>query len=109
MAHRRERRSIGGSSDFLGGRVGGDELGIRLFDRPQLADEGVVLGIGDLRVVELVVPEVVVLNLLAQIGSACGGVAFGHESRTYRRGATKRGDAAPAMQGSAARAEGLAG
>ena len=38
---------------------------MRLFDLAQLADQDVVLGVGDFRVVELVVPDVVVLDLLA--------------------------------------------
>ena len=45
-----------------------------LLEGAQLAHEGVVLGVGDLGFVELVVADVVVLDLLTQLGDACSGV-----------------------------------
>src|SRR3954469_9322149 len=62
-----------------------------LLDGAQLADQRVVLGVGDLGVVELVIAEVVVLDLLAQVGRADRGIAGGHGERTYRRGVTTGG------------------
>ena len=65
VTHGREGRRVGRGADLLRRRLGCDELGVRLFDLAQLADQDVVLGVGDFRVVELVVPDVVVLDLLA--------------------------------------------
>jgi hypothetical protein len=51
------------AADLLRRRVGGPQVGIRLLDLPQLAQQSVVVGVRDLRVVEDVVPMVVVLEL----------------------------------------------
>ena len=51
-----------GAADLLRRRVRRPQLGVLLLDGPQLDDEGVVLGVGDLRRVELVVLPVVVLD-----------------------------------------------
>jgi hypothetical protein len=47
-------------------RVGRDEVGVLLLQRPQLPDEGVVVGVGDDRLVEVVVAAVVLPDLGAQ-------------------------------------------
>src|SRR6266478_3628413 len=51
----------------LGGRVGRAQLGMRLLERLQAAEERVVLRVGDLRVVEHVVAEVVALELAPEV------------------------------------------
>ena len=60
----------GGAADALRRRVGRDELGVRLLDREELADERVVLGVGDLGPVEDVVEVLVPAELVAQPGGA---------------------------------------
>ncbi len=51
-----------GRSHRGGGRVGHDQIGMVGFDGPQLPNQGVVLGVGDLGVVETVVPVVVITD-----------------------------------------------
>ena len=63
-----ERRRRG--ADLLAGRVGRDELGELRLELPQLADEGVVVGVGDRGRVELVVEPVVVLDRGPQLVDA---------------------------------------
>ena len=63
VGDRRERRGRG-SSDDLGRRVGRDELGELLFERPKLDHQRVVVGVADLGLVEQVVALVVVPDLL---------------------------------------------
>ncbi len=60
---KRRRR---GAADGLSGRIGLDQIGVRLLEIPQLADEEVVVGIGDLGFVVLVVPLVVMADLRAK-------------------------------------------
>ena len=48
---RRERRQGDVSSHGLGRAIGRDELRVRLFERTQLTQQPVVLGVGDLRTV----------------------------------------------------------
>jgi len=55
------------SPDALRGRVGGDQLGVGILQRAQLADELVVLGVGDLGIVEHVVAVRVEVDQLAQL------------------------------------------
>ena len=50
------------AAHLLGGRVGGPQLGVGLLQGPQLPNQGVELGVGDLGVVEQVVPLGVVLD-----------------------------------------------
>ncbi len=71
-----------GAADLLGRRVGRDEIGVLGFDRPQLADQVVVIGVADLGVVERVVPLVVVGDLGAEFVDADGGVS-GHRIAPY--------------------------
>jgi hypothetical protein len=61
----------------LRGRVRRDQLGMLGFERPQLVQQGVVLVIADLGIVEHVVAVAVVLELPPQLGGALGGVAGG--------------------------------
>jgi hypothetical protein len=51
----------------LGWRVGRDQRGMLAFQRLQLVDQAVELGVGNLRVVEHVVAMLVVADLLAQL------------------------------------------
>ena len=60
----------GRSTDALRGRFGGDELGMRLLERLQLAHEGVVGLVADGRPIEDVVLVVRFLDLLAEISDA---------------------------------------
>ena len=53
-------------ADLLGRRVGRDELGELVLEGSQLAHQGVVVGVGDLGIVELVVALVVVPDLRAE-------------------------------------------
>ena len=62
------------AADALRRAVGGDELGERLFQRPELPHELVVLGVGDLRVVQDVVPIVVVVDEVPELLDASLGV-----------------------------------
>ena len=57
-------------ADALRRRVGRDETGIGLLERDELVVELVVLGVGDLRIVEDVVAVEVVVEDLAQLGGA---------------------------------------
>ena len=50
---------------------------MRRLDRLELPEQRVELGVGDLRVVEQVVPVVVVLDLLAQRGGPCCRIGVG--------------------------------
>ena len=63
----------GSAADPLGGRVGGDQLGVLGLERAQLVEQRVVLVVADLGVVERVVAVVVVVDLLAQLGGALLG------------------------------------
>ena len=49
------------------GESGLTQLGVGVLEQPQLADQGVVVGVGDLGRVELVVPLVVVRDQRAQL------------------------------------------
>ena len=60
------------ASDSLGGRVGGQELGMLGFDSLELVHQRVVFGIGDLRCVEDVVEMFVVAQLGAEFFCAAG-------------------------------------
>ena len=60
----------GGAAHALGGRVGGEQLGVRALELVQLAQQLVVLDVGDLGRVEDVVAVVVVLDLRAQLVDA---------------------------------------
>ena len=60
----------GGPSDAAGGRVGGDDLRVRLLDREELAGEGVVLAVADFGPGESVVEVLVPAELVAQLGGA---------------------------------------
>jgi hypothetical protein len=51
------------SAHALGGGVGASELGIPLLQPLQLLHQGVVFGIGDLRVIQDIVAVVVILDL----------------------------------------------
>jgi hypothetical protein len=73
---RRRRGSDGG-----GRRRRDGELGVRFLERAQLGDQGVVLGVGDLRVVVLVVAPGVVLDQLPEAAiSSAGSSSFGTSS-----------------------------
>ena len=61
--------------DALGGRIGGDELGMLLLEGLQLVVERVVLVVADLRVIENVVAVGVVVDLPAELRGARGLVA----------------------------------
>ena len=65
-------RAGDGRADPLGGTVGGEDLGVRRFQRLELAEETVVLGVGDLRRVEDVVRVVGAFDLLPQRGRLLG-------------------------------------
>jgi hypothetical protein len=62
------------ASDPLRGAVGGDELGKLLLQPPKLPHELVVLGVGDLRLVQDVVAVVVMVDLLAKLLDAALGL-----------------------------------
>ena len=79
VAHGREGRGVRSGAHLLSGRVGRHQVGVCLLDRPQLADQGVVLGVGDLGVVELVVADVVMFDLLPQLFGSGSRVAGSHE------------------------------
>ena len=64
-------------ADALGGRVRAAELGMCLLQGLQPAEEGVVLLVGHDRVVEDVVPVVVVLDLLPEPLDLTTGVLRG--------------------------------
>lgn len=65
----------GGSTDALGGGVGGDERGVGLFEGLELAHEGVVLGVGELGLIEDVIEVFVVAEILAEL------LNFAHEGQ----------------------------
>jgi hypothetical protein len=71
----------GRRADALRRRIGCHQVGILFFERLQLAHQPVVLGVGDLRIVEHVVAIVVMLELRAQLTDSCRGAlgcAGGH-------------------------------
>ena len=68
-------RSSGLPADALRRRVGRPQLGVLLLERAQLAQQVVVLGVRDLRVVEHVVAVVVVLELAPQLRGPRGRLA----------------------------------
>ncbi len=57
------------AADPLSRRVGRDEPGVLCLQRSKLVQQRVVLVVADLRIVEDVVPVVVVFDLLPQLGS----------------------------------------
>ena len=65
------------------GESGVTQVGVRGFERAELAHERVELGVGDLRRVALVVQRFVVANLIAERGDAVGG---GHAKARGRSG-----------------------
>ena len=81
---RGEHRGLRGAADLLGRRVGRDELGELLLERPQLADQLVVLGVADGRVVELVVAPVVLGDLRAQLRGPLLDLPVGHAPEVNR-------------------------
>ena len=64
-------------ADALGGRVRVSQLRVFLLERDELVVEAVVVGVGHLRVVEDVVPVVVVLDLLPEPLDLTTGVLRG--------------------------------
>ncbi len=56
----------------LGGRLGGDQLGMLGLQRPQLLEQPVVLGIRHAGLVEHVVAIVMGVDFAAQFGNALG-------------------------------------
>src|ERR1700733_8075171 len=68
----------GFATDSLGGRVGGEELGVISLDPAQLVEQAIIGVVADLRVIENVVLVRVVLQLLAQLLGARGGVGCAH-------------------------------
>ena len=74
---------------FCVGDSGRHQVRVLLFERLQLPDQGVVVGVADLGVVELVVPAVVVLDLRAQLLDSFGWcLCHRHRVRGYRPGVT---------------------
>ena len=61
-------------ADALAGRVGGDQVRVLLFEGSELAHQGVVLVVGDDRVVEHVVAMVVEIEGAFELGVAFGGL-----------------------------------
>ena len=82
--------ALGGlAADALGGRVGGEQLGVRGFELLQLVHQRVVGGVGDLRRVENVIQMLVAAQFGAEFGGALGrrcvwGGSFAH-GENYRR------------------------
>ena len=82
--------SLGGlAAHALGGRVGGDQLGVRGLQLPQLDRQRVEGGVGDLGRVEHVVEVLVAADLLPQFfdpvrGDGCAIRVFAH-GWDYRR------------------------
>src|SRR5881396_1068980 len=72
----------------LGGRVGRAQLGMRLLERLEAAEERVVLRVGDLRVVEHVVAVVVALDLAPEVRDLLPNVGLrlrpGHRRSDYQ-------------------------
>src|SRR5262245_33966910 len=62
-------------ADALGGRIGRDEIGVRDLELLQRAEQRIVLGIRDLRIVEDVIAVVVVGESATQLGSLLPHVA----------------------------------
>jgi hypothetical protein len=60
-------------------RVGRDQFRVIGLDRPQLAHQRVVLGVGDLGAVEHVVPLVVMIDERAQLGRPLRRRPLGHQ------------------------------
>ncbi len=75
MADRREELRRRRAADALGRRVRGDDLGVVGLDPLELAEERVVVGVGDLGGVEDVVAKVVVGDQPTQLGSPLGRCA----------------------------------
>ena len=76
-AHRREVRHLreagrGRCADALRGRIGSDEVGMLVFERPQLVEQHVVGAVVDLGIVEDVVAVIVVLDEPAKLRDAVG-------------------------------------
>ena len=76
----------------LGGAVGRDEGGMGVLERPQLAEQRVVLGVRGLGTIDDVVEVVVAPDLLAQLIDSCGGVGLGRHGRVpgYHRSKRRR-------------------
>ena len=79
MAHLLE--ALGGlAADALGGRVGGEQLGMRGLEALELVHQRVVLGVGDLggveNVVEVLVAAEIGAELLGALGCFSGGVGL---------------------------------
>ncbi len=81
------------ADDALRRRIGADELGVRRLDRLQLLEQRVVVGVGDLGLIEHVVRVRVMREQVAQLGRARGGIACG---LAFRR---RRGHASPRPRG----------
>ena len=64
----------GRRGDPLGGRIGGDQLGMFGLDLAQLAQQRVVLGVADLGVIGAVVQLVVVADEAGQFEGTIGGI-----------------------------------
>jgi hypothetical protein len=62
--------SRGGPADTLGRRVGRNQVGVLRFDRNQLGDERIEIGVGDLRLVVDEVPLCVVVDQTAKLDGA---------------------------------------
>ena len=67
MDDRGERCRQRRATDMARRRIDRDQLGVLRLDLPQLANQEVVLGVGDLRTVVGVVPLVVVRDLLPKV------------------------------------------
>ena len=76
-----------------GRRVGRGQLGVVGLELAQLADQGVVVGVGDLRVVVHVVALVVVLDQLPQLDGPGRGPPVGRSPDPPRSATAQRGDA----------------
>ena len=84
----------GAAPTVVGRRVRHDQVGVVGLDGAQLADQGVVLGVGDLRVVEPVVALVVVGDQRAQLlGPRPPGRARSPADPVLGVGSAHRGDA----------------
>ncbi len=70
-----DKAFAGGSANALGGRVGSDERGVGLFEGLELAHESVVLGVGELGLIEDVIEVFVVAEILAEL------LNFAHEGQ----------------------------
>ena len=91
-------------ADALRRRIGREELGMLRLEVPQLVDQLVVLGVGDLGVVEDVVAVVVVVELLAQfLHALLGRLGGGLTQPLARRVGGDRRDRSRRATGSRAR------